>query len=68
MLAMVASLSASFADVIGSCTGFLISNDGKIATDYAMVSNAKSIVVYGLEKSFSMFRILLFLQKLLSYH
>lgn len=54
MLAMVASLSASFADVIGSCTGFLISNDGKIATDYAMVSNAKSIVVYGLEKSFSM--------------
>lgn len=54
MLALVASVSAAFADVVGSSTGFLISNDGKIATDYALVSNAKSIVVYGLEKSFSM--------------
>ncbi len=54
MLALVASVSAAFADVVGSCTGFVISNDGKIVTDYALVSNAKSIVVYGLEKSFSM--------------
>lgn len=54
ILALVASVSAAFADVVGSSTGFLISNDGKIVTDYALVSNAKSIVVYGLEKSFSM--------------
>ncbi len=54
MLALVASVSAAFADVVGSSTGFVISNDGKIVTDYALVSNAKSIVVYGLEKSFSM--------------
>jgi len=54
ILALVASVSAAFADVVGSCTGFVISNDGKIVTDYALVSNAKSIVVYGLEKSFSM--------------
>ena len=54
ILALVAFVSAAFADVVGSCTGFVISNDGKIVTDYALVSNAKSIVVYGLEKSFSM--------------
>lgn len=54
MLAWVASFSAAFADVVGSSTGFLISNDGKIVTDYALASNAKSLVVYGLEKSFSM--------------
>lgn len=54
MLALAASLSATFADVVGSATGFLISNDGKIVTDYALASNAKSLVVYGLEKSFSM--------------
>ncbi|MBQ0154988.1 MAG: SUMF1/EgtB/PvdO family nonheme iron enzyme [Bacteroidales bacterium] len=53
MLAWVASVAA-FADVVGSSTGFLISNDGKIVTDYALASNAKSLVVYGLEKSFSM--------------
>ena len=45
ILALVASVSAAFADVVGSSTGFLISNDGKIVTDYALVSNAKSMVV-----------------------
>ncbi len=54
ILALVAFVSASFADVVGSSTGFLISNDGKIVTDYALVNNAKSLVVYGLEKSFSL--------------
>ncbi len=54
LLAVMASVSTVFADVVGSCTGFLISNDGKIVTDYALANNAKSLVVYGLEKSFSM--------------
>lgn len=53
VLAWVASISVALADAVGSSTGFLISNDGMIVTDYALANNAKSIVVYGLEPSFS---------------
>lgn len=54
IIALIASVCVSFADVVGSSTGFMISNDGKIVTDYSLVNNAKALVVYGLEKSFSM--------------